>query len=104
MIERLESALIKFKDRKENDKLRVGVVSKVTVGQYFKNTGASKELSEDLIQKEKDLKGALNRAINVRKEIAQTKRKLETNFDLDAITHLENDIKNKETILVKLED
>ncbi len=70
MIERLESALIKFKDRKENDKLRVGVASKVTVGQYFKNTGASKELSEDLIQKEKDLKGALNRAINVRKEIA----------------------------------
>ncbi len=40
----------------------------------------------------------------MKKEIAKTKRKLETNFDLAAITDLENDIKSKEALLNRLED
>jgi hypothetical protein len=42
--------------------------------------------------------------LHVKKEIAIIKRKLDTAYDLSAITDLENDIKNKEAILSKLED
>lgn len=56
------------------------------------------------MSKEKELKSAHNRAFNVKREIAQVKRKLDTNFDISAITDLENEIKSKEQILARLED
>lgn len=40
----------------------------------------------------------------MKKEIGKIKRKLETNFDMDAIIELENEIKSKESMLLKLED
>lgn len=40
----------------------------------------------------------------MKKEIAKIKRKLETAYDLASITDVENDIKNKESILSRLED
>jgi len=42
--------------------------------------------------------------MNVKKEISKLKRKLETNIDISTITELENEIKNKKTLLDKLED
>lgn len=55
----MESALNKFKERKEKDKLRLGISAQVNVGHYFMNSNlATKEMTEDLMQKEKDLKNA----------------------------------------------
>ncbi len=54
--------------------------------------------------KEKEIKSASNRSVQIKKEIEKIKRKLETAYDVGAITELENDIKNKEAILFKLDD
>jgi hypothetical protein len=40
----------------------------------------------------------------VKKEIEKIKRHLDTAYDIDNITELENEIKNKEQLLAKLED
>jgi len=92
MIIKLESAINKFLDRKEQDRIS------------FANHGYYGNVSEDLKVKEKELKSAQQRAINVKKEILRIKRQLETAIDIDTITAMENDIKNKEMVLQKLED
>jgi len=48
------------------------------------------------MMKERELKNAQTRAFNVKKEIQRIKRQLDTNYDLAAITELENEIKSKE--------
>ena len=40
----------------------------------------------------------------MKKQIEKIKRTLETTYDIGAITEIENDIKNKEALLSKLED
>eukprot|EP00347_Sterkiella_histriomuscorum_P001895 403370257 len=95
LIERLEIALNKFKDRKEKDKQRYGI------NPQYQNQS---QLPDDLLQKEKELRNAHSRSTNVKKEILKIRRKLETNVDINLITELENEIKNKEQLLAKLED
>jgi hypothetical protein len=90
LIERLEGALNKFKDRKEKDKQR--------------NYMGVSNVPDDLASKEKELKSATIRTQNIKKEILKLKRKLDTGYDLTNITELENEIKEKESHLVKLED
>ena len=56
LIERLDCAFTKFKERKEAEKYKSGM-------------HGSEQLTEELIQKEKEMNTAQTRAINIKKEI-----------------------------------
>ncbi len=79
LVERLEQAVNKFRDRR--DKMRQPNGSMI---------------NGELAQKEADLKSAQLRAIQVKRDIVKVKRQLEGAFDLGQITNMENEIKNKE--------
>jgi hypothetical protein len=57
LIEKLEECLVKFKDRKLEDKL------KSTKQSMIHGIG----MTDDLLLKEKELKGAQNRAVQIKK-------------------------------------
>jgi hypothetical protein len=50
------------------------------------------------------MRSAQMRSNHIKKELEKIKRRLETAYDIANITEMENDIKNKEAILAKLDD
>lgn len=93
LISKLEIALTKFKERKLKDKVRG---KRMGYGAYIMN--------DEINIKEKEIKSAHIRSIQVKKEIEKIKRKLESAYDVQSITEIENDIKDKEATLSKIED
>ena len=94
MIEKLDDAVKRFKERKVNDRHNTA-----TVSQYY---GGSN--NEDLNQRDRELRMGAQKANNLKKEIARIKRQLDTAVDLKYITELEDEIKSKEMTIKKLED
>ena len=94
LIERLEAAFYRFKERRESEKHRFG---------HFNPTNLE-TVPEDLQTKDKELKSASIRSNQIKKDILKVKRMLDGAYDIGAITELENEIKNKEVVLARFED
>jgi hypothetical protein len=95
LLEKLDQNLHKFKSRKQLDKSRAmtghyGIKSKVAESDLMDETAS---ISKELLVADKDAKMTEIKNKNLKNEIMRIKKRLETAFDLETITKIENDIK-----------
>lgn len=85
LIERLEQALLKFKERKDKQRQHQSL----------------QQISEDP-RVEKDLKASQFKIATVKRDIARIRQTLEQQYDVGSLTELENDVKAKEMQIGKV--
>ena len=87
LVDMLETQLQKIQTKKEEE---------------FNNYRNKGEKSEEVKSKDKELRKGQKNALSLKKEIIHFKRQLETTYDMEKITNLEDEKKNKERIVQEL--